>query len=46
VDHVLREVASLCAGGAIGPNEARRLLPAYLAALERLTADIDRWSVS
>lgn len=46
VDHVLREVVSLCAGGAIGPNEARRLLPAYLAALERLTADIDRWSVS
>ncbi len=46
VDETLREVVSHCAGGAIGADEARRLLPAYLGALERLTADIDRWSVS
>lgn len=45
-EDVLREVVNTCGAGAIGPDAARRLLPAYLAALERLTSDIDRWSVS
>jgi hypothetical protein len=43
-DPVLARVARLGAASALSADEARRLFPTYLAALETLTRRIDQWS--
>jgi hypothetical protein len=43
-DGVLARVAQLSRGGALPSDEARRIFPAYLEAVERLTREIDQWS--
>jgi hypothetical protein len=45
-DPVLTRVAGLGAGTNLSPGEARRILPAYLEAVERLTRQIDHWSAA
>jgi hypothetical protein len=39
----LAAVARLASGGTLPPDDARRVLPAYLEALEQLTQYIDQW---
>jgi hypothetical protein len=43
-DPVLTRVARLNGSSGLSADEARRLFPAYLAALEALTRRIDQWS--
>ena len=40
----LTEIMKLSAGGPLPSDTARRIFPAYLDAVERLTNYIDRWS--
>jgi hypothetical protein len=40
----LTEILGLSAGASLSSGTARRIFPAYLAAVERLTNYIDRWS--
>lgn len=40
----LLEIIKLSAGGSLPSEDARRILPGYLDAVERLTSYIDRWS--
>ncbi len=40
----LTEIMKLSAGGPLPSDTARRIFPAYLDAVERLTSYIDRWS--
>ena len=42
----LSDVVKLVGEGALSPDNARRIFPAYLAALERLTQHIDTWSAA
>lgn len=42
-DGAIRRVVMLADGRSVGADEARRLFPLYLDALERLTHYIDRW---
>lgn len=42
----LTEIMKLSAGGPLPSDTARRIFPAYLDAVERLTSYIDRWSAS
>jgi hypothetical protein len=41
---VLARVAQLTGGAALSVDEARRIFPTYLEAVERLTREIDQWS--
>ena len=43
-DGSLSEIMKLSAGGSLPSDAARRMFPAYLDAVERLTSYIDRWS--
>jgi hypothetical protein len=43
-DAVLTRVAQLKASSPLSSDEARRLFPGYLAAIEALTRRIDQWS--
>jgi hypothetical protein len=45
-DGTLIRVAQLSAGRPLSPDEARRLFPAYLEAVERLTRYIDHWNAN
>lgn len=45
-DDVLARVIQLSAAGTLASDEARRMFPAYLEALERLTRYIDQWSAA
>jgi hypothetical protein len=45
-DPVLTRVAGLGAAGTLPSDEARRLFPAYLEAVEALTRQIDSWSAA
>jgi hypothetical protein len=45
-DGSLREMAKLSARAQLSSDEARRLFPPYLDAVERLTTYIDRWSAA
>lgn len=45
-DGVLAQVAASSSGRTLTVDEARRLFPAYLEAVEQLTRDIDRWSAA
>jgi hypothetical protein len=42
----LSTVVGLGLGRALGADEARRLLPEYLDAAERLARFVDRWSAA
>jgi hypothetical protein len=42
----LRRVSELAPGGTLSADEAQRLFPAYLAALERLVDALDQWSAA
>ena len=42
----LSDVVKLVREGALSSDAAKRIFPAYLAALERLTQYIDRWSAA
>jgi hypothetical protein len=42
----LSRVAELAGGGTMSADEARRLLPSYLTALDSLVNDLDRWSAA
>jgi len=41
---VLSRVVELGPGGTISPDEARRIFPDYLEAIDRLANELDRWS--
>jgi hypothetical protein len=43
---VLARVAELAHGGTVSADEARRLLPQYLIAMDGLVDDLDRWSMA
>jgi hypothetical protein len=43
-DGVLKRVVELAPGGTLSADEAQRLFPAYLDAVNRLVDDLDRWS--
>lgn len=45
-DGSLGRIATLSGRSLLSPDEARRLFPGYLDAVERLTTYIDRWSVA
>jgi hypothetical protein len=42
----LGEIVKLHSGAPPSPDDARRLLPGYLDAVERLTSYIDDWTAS
>jgi len=43
---VLSRVVELGPGGTISPDEARRIFPDYLEAVDRLANELDRWSAA
>jgi hypothetical protein len=45
-DGVLGRVVELVDGGTLSADEARRLFPEYLEAVDRLAAELDRWSAA